>query len=456
MKPPNPFPSLLSCVLAVLGLACGPQSSNPGVNEPGDQDAGPAVTAVQPELPPVGNPQVPEIPSVPYEPKEPEAPEEPEEPEAFPRACPSLYDENTIQDFHVEMGTADWEAMKYEHANADELRAEGKPVEVYRPLSKFQHEGNTRVDAVIRLRGNPSYWSRQEKMQFQISFKEKDPEGRYKGLRKLVLDSAHYNRSYLRDRVAMWMLREAGVPAPCVNHARLYVNGTFYGLYTNIEKVDREFLERNFEDPSQNLWKRGRDLKTNEDENPDTSANSAFWKLETMDGFAEVADAETAVLAWAAEALFTDADGYWAGGWNFYWYEDPSRGFVYIPWDIDLAFETLPVNTDPLTWHKSNDNFHGRPHVDLVLGDQLWRQKFIDAVETVRKSYDVEELDGRIQKWAEQIKDDAARDPHAPWTYQSHRNGITAMRNFIKARSEFIDGWISCVRQNGSDSSVCL
>ena len=44
--------------------------------------------------------------------------------------------------------------------------------------------------------------------------------------------------SYLRD--------DLGVPASCVNNARLVINGEFYGLYANIEFLDEELLERLF------------------------------------------------------------------------------------------------------------------------------------------------------------------------------------------------------------------
>lgn len=437
-------------IVASLAFACGPETpATPGVEVSPSGTEVPGEPGKVSETPIVNRPDTPRVP---YEPKD---PEDPKDPETFPKACSSLYDPEVLQDFHVQMDPADWARLEHEHENVEALRAAGKPVEVYRPVTKFEHAGLTSTEAMIRLRGNPSSWPKQDKMQFQISFNELNPDGRFRGQRKLVLDSAHYNPSYLRDRLAMKMLQDVGVPAPCVNHARLFVNGQFYGLFANIEKVDREFLERNFEDPSGNLWKRGTILKTNEDENPDTSRNDAFWELDSISGFEDFADVDNAAVAWAAEALFPDADGYWAGGWNFYWYEDPSRGFVYIPWDIDLAFANLPSDTDPLTWHKTNDNFHGRPHVDLVLADPVWRAKFVDAVETVRDSYTLDEIDQRIEGWADQIEDAAAMDSHAPWTFSQHKSNVVRLRNYVKDRSEFIDGWLTCVRQNGNDSSVC-
>jgi hypothetical protein len=56
--------------------------------------------------------------------------------------------------------------------------------------------------------------------------------------------------------------KQRGVQYSCVNHARLDVNGEYYGMYANVERVDREYPERHFDDPDGNLWKEGRELTT--------------------------------------------------------------------------------------------------------------------------------------------------------------------------------------------------
>lgn len=365
------------------------------------------------------------------------------------KGCPQIYADG-LQRIDVTMEPSLWQAMSDEFQNVEALRAAGKPVELYRDVKEVRHDGRVSTQAMIRLRGNPSYWPDQEKMQFQISFNEKDPDGRFRGLRKIVLDSAHYNASYLRDRLAMEVLRNAGVAAPCVNHAELYVNGTFYGVYANIEKVDREFLERNFEDPSSNLYKRGEILKTNEDEFPDQSRKDAFWAADSIEELEALVDVGQMVRALAAEAVFPDADGYWAGGWNFYLYDDPERGFVYIPWDIDLAFDNLPSDTDPLTWHKTNDNFNGRPHVALILSDPKWRARFVEEVEHVRAFAGGEALQSRIDAWAQEIEDAAQREVQAPWTFEYHQRAVQRLRRYVADRAEFLDAWIACQKGEGA------
>ena len=121
------------------------------------------------------------------------------------------------------------------------------------------------ADAQVRLRGNPGFSWLGDKMQFLVSFDEVDPAGRFLGQRALVLDASWYNPTILRDRLAYAYLRRLGVPAPCANNARLTVNGSYYGLYTLIERLDQEFLDRVFgrEAATGTLWEGSSDIDEN-------------------------------------------------------------------------------------------------------------------------------------------------------------------------------------------------
>ena len=44
------------------------------------------------------------------------------------------------------------------------------------------------------------------------------------------------DQSYLRQRVALAYYRALGVPSQCANNGRLFINGAFYGLYTNMNR----------------------------------------------------------------------------------------------------------------------------------------------------------------------------------------------------------------------------
>jgi hypothetical protein len=359
--------------------------------------------------------------------------------------CATIYQEDQFPTFEIRIDPAEWNALHDEFLNWEERQEAGLDLKPYHPLIEFRQGDQVAADAMIRLRGNPCCSWTDDKMQFQVSFNENDPDGRFLGLRKVLFDAPRYNRSFLRQRVALSFLRDLGLPAPCSNNSRLMVNGEYYGLYENLEKVDREFLERNFPDPDGNLYKKGYELVTNE-ETGDVSRQMQFWATFDVAGIEELVDLDQAVLMWASDAIIPNSDGYWSGGGNFYLYDDPTRGkFVFVPWDIDSSFEVLPADTDPFVWIKPIEST-GRPHFEAVMDDPTWRGKFLDALEESLDAYDPAVLQERIDRWAAQIRDAAASDPHKQFTTSSHEQSVSNLRAYIPERADWIRGWIPTQR----------
>lgn len=370
--------------------------------------------------------------------------EPPPEPPAWqPKPCPDIYAQDLLPTFELELAPHELQALQQEWEAGDDNNTPEHPV------LKFRYEDEVITYASVRLRGNSTWWPGQKKMQFQVSFNKYDKKGRFRGLKKILFDAAEYNRSFLRDRLAMAIFRDVGVPAPCANNARLVVNGEYYGLFSNIEKVDSEFLERVFEFDEGNLYKRGGgwDKKTNE-EDPDESDLEALLDADDIDELAAVMNLDEAVLEWAAEAVMPDNDGAWAGGLNFYLYNDPQTGFNIIPWDKDATFTRIAPDVDPYTYEKPN--FKGRPQYVLVTDDPAWFERYIAAIERVLEAgYDVETLQERIDTWTAQIEQAAFDDVNKPFTDEQYLDAVEALREFVALRRDFVEGWLGCWRKGG-------
>jgi hypothetical protein len=366
-----------------------------------------------------------------------------------PKACPRIYGQELFPTFELEIAADELAEIEHEFAVADDKNLEEHP------LLAFKVEDTVITNASVRLRGNSDHWPDAKKMQFEVSFNTYDEKGRFEGLKHVLFDAAEYNRSFLRDRLALAILRDAGIAAPCANNARVVLNGTYYGLFTSIEKVDSEFLERNFEDSSGNLYKRGGggsgwDKKTNE-EDPSEADVERLNDAETVDDLLAVMNLEQAVREWATEAVIPDRDGAWGGGLNQYVYNDPKTGFVVIPWDLDDTFTRLEPTTDPYTYIKEGD--HGRPFYDIATADPEWFRKYVDAIAfAVQTAYDPEVLQARIDTWAAQIADAAAEDLNKPFSLEKHLDQIDDMREFVAERRLFLDDWIACWRAGGVDA----
>lgn len=355
-------------------------------------------------------------------------------------ACEGIYAQELFPTFEILISDAEWAEIQGEYDREVQWPA-------YHPI-EFRM-GTATAPAHVRLRGNNDNWLF-DKMQFQVSFNETDRDARFLGLRKIVLDAAYYNRSLMRDRVAFAFMRHMGVKAPCANHARLLVNGAYYGVYQNIEKVDREFLERNYENPDGDLWKRAAILTTNE-LTATAERIDRYWDAGDVTELEQMLDIGQAIREWAAEAAIPDADGYWAGGWNYYLYDVPGGRFEFLPWDIDLAFTRLPYTTDPLLWHKTTENYHGRPQYDLVVADPFWFGEYLRALREARDAYDPELLVGWLDAYYEQIADAVAEDPNLPYGFSGFESAVDDMRDYIPDRAAFLDDWLACWEGGGTD-----
>lgn len=291
-----------------------------------------------------------------------------------------LYDENTIIDLKIDFAPGEYE----------KVLAPPGPGDLRYGKCDVTFEGTT-VAAACRRKGDPLDWPDQAKPQMVVKFNLTDKAARFHGMRSLNLESFDGLAAPIRDRIGMWMMREAGLDAPRVNHARVFKNGELLGLYMNIEPVDHEFLEDHFgPDATGNLWEEGLELKTNErvndharldaltelvEEEPLTGDHSAFFAaLPTL------IDVKQVLREMAGETVMLVDDNFSNGSSNFYYYEHPKRGFMVLVWDLDTILAT-DVNADPFAyWYTSDPNKLRQ----LMNQNPAWREEFIDDVVEIR------------------------------------------------------------------------
>jgi hypothetical protein len=402
--------------------------------------------------------------------------------------CPGLFAQDLLPRFDLTVHPAVMATLYEDWIHGRERNSLDEDDTPYRLLSEFRYGDIVIKDAMIRLRGNPNFWLEQNKMQFQISFDEINDNGRFLGLRKLLFDAAALNRHFLRDRLSLWLMRQAGITAPCANNALVYINGEYYGMFTNLEKLDQEFLTRVFPGHDQgDLWKRRNwEIKTNEDSyNRQRLGTLRNASGETTDGangnLAQIEgliDIEQALRVYAVDAVIPNSDGPWAGGLNYYLYDHPGVGkFVLLPWDLDNTFDRLDPDVDPYTYRK-DVRYHGRPIYHTILKDDFWFQRYVEIVEevldTVYIHQDLWRLTGNTSRvplgdlsptdemnlgeWSLQIREAAFADINKPYTNQRLEDRRGDVAEFLQAREIFLRNWVNdwkdCfARGGGRDAS---
>lgn len=340
-----------------------------------------------------------------------------------PRECSDIYAPDELPTFELKIA-ADQLALMEEDCAAN--------AKTYRPATfTFRDES---VSVMVRLKGNWSW--RCQKKQFVISFNEIDAKKRFHGLRKIVLDSAWYEPSLLAERLAFSFMRRVGTSWSCVNNARLMLNGSYYGAYYNVERLDKEYLQRHLEGElaDGNLYDGGVELRTNEKVN-DVSRRDALMRATDVATIERLSDLEQAVKVWAATAMLPDPDSYWAGvEITYFLYDHPARGFQWLPYDMDLTMRQGSmdpaaskvhlrvldefVRADPLTYEQSG--WGREPLLARVLSDRKWCQRFIEELELARDAYDIPLMTRELDTWAAQLFEAVDEDPNKLFSTQDH------------------------------------
>lgn len=366
-------------------------------------------------------------------------------------ACSDLYDSSVLAAFRIEITDADWAALEQDYAWGQKS---------YHPVT-FLYEDEVVPDAMIRLKGNPGFSWFDEKMQFVIAFNEIDPDGRFHGQRKIALDASWYEPTMLRDRISWEVMRRAGgLPTACANSATLTINDEYYGLYTNIEYFDHEWLERSFgdENATGTLWKYGYDPVSNADAS-DGSAITRLWSTANVAALEPLGDLGQWEREWAAEAVLGDDDGYWCCDHNFYLYEHPTDGIMFVPWDFDDNFDVQPYDADPIRGYYSG--LFQQAQFIAVTADATWGPRYIDQLEDLNAAMDPAAVLADMDAWLAPLEDPLFNDPHRSIGWEEHVTSVERMRAWIPARHAYLDSWIACNRggtadADGDGAAVCV
>lgn len=293
----------------------------------------------------------------------------------------------------------------------------------------------------FRLRGNTSRTS--GKKSFKVSFDRFDESFQWRGLDKMNLNGEHNDVSMSRARQIHSFFNESGIPSSRASHVRLYINDQYRGLYTNVEHIDGEWLEKRLPHAHGNLWKctypanlhdngpngsdyqftpswsntRVYDLKTNETED-DYSALAQFINdlnnlplTELPCAIEDQLDVNGYLRAAAGEILAGHWDNYIGNQNNFYLYQRTTDGRIsYIPYDLD---NTLGVQwfgewimQDPYNW--TNDY---RPLYTRLMQVDLYRNLFTWHMrELLATAFQVDAFEAQLQSWHDMANDAASDD----------------------------------------------
>lgn len=209
------------------------------------------------------------------------------------------------------------------------------------------------------------------KAAFKLKFKAAAP---FLGLRKMTLNNMVQDDSMIHEALAYATFAAAGVPSSRGGYAYVRVNGEDFGLYANVETLDKVALEKRFgpfQKPPQHLYEgeKGHDVtpggagdfEIDEGEKNDRGDLEALIDAVNADGplpwstrVAPHVDLEEMTTMWAVEKYIDHWDGYSGHALalaglrpnNYYLYSDAAGRFQMLPWGTDQTYiPTIGVGT---------------------------------------------------------------------------------------------------------------
>ena len=146
----------------------------------------------------------------------------------------TFYDLNTIQTIEITFAQSNWDAL---------LDA-AEPSDDYIEAQSVAINGVVYNTVGAKYKGNSSYSASQVKNPWHLEL-DTYVDQNYQGYTDIKLNNVIFDPSFIREALSYKILGNY-MDAPLANYAKVYVNGNYLGLYTNVESISKKFVDNRF------------------------------------------------------------------------------------------------------------------------------------------------------------------------------------------------------------------
>lgn len=287
---------------------------------------------------------------------------------------------------------------------------------------------NVEIDGVLiegagaRYKGFSSVSVDRDKNPFNIKLDYSDNSFSYQGIDKIKLANVIQDPSFVREVLA-YQIAGKYLPSGRANFAQLYINGVYWGLYTNVEAVDKQFLglhhwtttgalfkcnpatldlfgeNANLSDTPGDVQAEYFDLY---DLKSDAGWNALLTLIQTLNDtpaqIEEVLDVDRTLWMHAFNYAIVNFDSYVGYAQNYYLYQDHNGRFHPTLWDLNMSFASFRLTDgsesfdgfsiaeaktiDPLT-HLNNVSVFPRPLLRKLLENETYKRMYLAHLRTI-------------------------------------------------------------------------
>ncbi len=374
-----------------------------------------------------------------------------------------FFDPAVIRDVNLTFSQTNyWQLLQMNYASETEIPA------------SMTVDGVTYENVGVRFRGNTSYvqTGSSQKKSFAISLDFVDPEQNVMGYNSLKFNNAHQDPTFMREVLYNRMARRH-TPIAKGNYIHLYINGEDWGLYPNIQGIDKVFLEEwwtsndgarfranpndgnpggtwgdgtagmNYLGASEASYQQYYSLKSTDIEDSWQKLIDACQVLGTAtDANKETVRAKLDIdkILWylAAENIFTDDDSYVMKGKMDYmiYYEPETDRTVPFEYDGNSTFQSSATTTWTPFKNATNVNY---PLLNKLLNIPEWRQRYLAHYRTIlNETFTTANANAIIDALDAQIGDLVEADPKKLYSNFQYTTGIPALKTFVANRRNYL------------------
>ncbi len=316
----------------------------------------------------------------------------------------------------------------------------------------------------VKYKGNSSYSPNNAKnpLHIELNFVKKGQN--YNGVKDIKLGNGFADPTFVREPLSYEIARKY-MDAPRANHAKVWINGAYWGVYGNVESINKQFLQNHFATNGNRSF-----FKCNPEDfggpgtggnYPDlvySSADSAFYynkyDIQSDFGWAEllqlmetlknnpnaadnILDVDRALWMLAFNNVLVNLDSYTgAFAQNYYLYHDKNDRWLSTVWDLNMSFGGFPLlatstvlshtqmkQMDPLV-QSTNTN---RPLIRQLLANPSWKRMYLAHLKTILTENFASEDDYKARALEMQalIDADVQNDSKKFYSYANFQNNVT-------------------------------
>jgi spore coat protein CotH len=325
----------------------------------------------------------------------------------------------------------------------------------------------TQLDSVgIRYKGYSSVSVNRIKNPFNIKLDYIKGSQNYDGIDKIKLSNVIQDPSFVREVLSYEIARKY-MPAGEANYTNLFINDTLIGLYTNVEAVNKEFLQKHYNSTNNIFFKcnpANLDLFGENSNLSDTPGNDStqyyplydlksdfgwtdlYSLIDTLNNFAtdieKVLNVDRTLWMHAFNYSLINFDSYVGYAQNYYVYKDNNGRFNPILWDLNQSFASYRLADasihfngfniseaklmDPLL-HFNNVSVYPRPLLRNLFINDRYRKMYIAHMRTIMdENFANQDYSTRAQYMQTLIDTDVQNDTNKFYTYSNFTDNLNS------------------------------